>query len=293
MIDNLMIAGSPNSINGFIDSLIISLPYFYLYVIGIMIIISILAYRSKQLTLSGSMAAFLLGSVVTFAFGTGGLLVYLFFVILAGVLSKLNKNNEIYKEAEEIQEKGSIRDWVQVLSNAGPVLIFSLLYIIQPHPLLLIMFGGSICEAVCDTSAGEVGMFFRGRTVSIITGRPQKSGLSGGVSFEGTLGGFIASLIIAMIWYSCFFYPSFSTITYMFVAAFAGFAGCLVDSIMGASVQAHYYDKKNECVTEREEIDGNKLELVRGIRFFNNDRVNLISNIFSVIFALLLGLLIL
>ena len=40
-------------------------------------------------------------------------------------------------------------------------------------------------------------------------------------------------------------------------------------------------------------IDGKKLELVRGIRFFNNDRVNLISNIFSVIFALLLGMLIL
>jgi uncharacterized protein (TIGR00297 family) len=288
-----MIAGNPNSINGFIDSLIVSLPYFYLYIIGIMIAISILAYKSKQLTISGSLAAFVLGSIVTFAFGTGGLLVYVFFVILAGVLSRINKDNDIYKEAEEIQEKGNVRDWVQVVSNAAPVLIFSILYIAQPHPILLIMFGGSICEAVCDTTSGEIGMFFKGHTVSIITGRPQKSGLSGGISFEGTLGGFIASLITAMIWYSCFFYPSFSTITYMFIAAFTGFAGCLVDSILGASIQAHYYDEKSDSLTEKEEIDGKKLELVRGIRFFNNDRVNLISNIFSVIFALLLGMLIL
>lgn len=293
MIDNFMIAGSPNSINGLIDSLIVSLPYFYLYVIGLMIIVSSLAYRAKQLTISGSMAAFMLGTIVTFAFGTGGLIVYVFFVILAGVLSKLNKNNEVYKEAEKLQEKGSTRDWVQVLSNAGPVLLFSVLYIIQPHPILLIMFGGSVCEAVCDTSSGEIGLFFKGRTVSIITGRPQKSGLSGGISFEGTLGGFIASFMIAMIWYSCFFYPSFSTITYMFIAAFAGFAGCFVDSIMGALVQAQYYDEKNDTLTEKEEINGNKLELVRGMRFFNNDRVNLMSNIFSIIFALLLGLLIL
>lgn len=293
MIDNFMIAGNPNSLNGYVDSLIRSLPFFYLYIVMAMIIISIAAFKTKQLTFSGSIAAFFLGTIVTFAFGTGGLLVYIFFVILAAILSRLNKNNEVYKEAEAIQEKGNTRDFVQVISNAAPALVFALLYLVSPHPILLLMFGGSISEAVCDTASGEVGMFFKGRTVSIITGQPQKSGLSGGVSFEGTLGGFIAALITAMIWYSCFFYPSFSTITYMFVAGFAGIAGCFVDSIMGATIQAHYYDKENDMVTEKEEIDGRKLELIRGMRFFNNDRVNLASNIFSVIFALLLGMLIL
>jgi uncharacterized protein (TIGR00297 family) len=293
MIDNFMISGSSNSINGFIDAFIIKLPFFYLYIIAAMVIISIIAYKFKLLSGSGSVAAFTLGTIVVFAFGTGGLLVYMFFMILAAVLAKINENNEVYKEAEEIQEKGNTRDWVQVFSNGGLVMILAIAYLINPNPIILLMFGGSICEAVCDTSAGEIGMLFKGLTVSIITGKPQKSGLSGGISFEGTLGGFIASLITAMIWYSCYFYPSFSTISYMMVAAVTGFAGCLIDSVMGATIQAHYFDEKNNKLTEKEYIDNKRLPLVRGVRFFDNDKVNLMSNLFSIIFAMLLGVLVL
>lgn len=293
MIDNLMRAGSLNSINGLLDSYIIKLPYFYLIVMAIIVIISIISYKTKQLTLSGAISATLLGTVVTLAFGTGGLLVYLFFLIAAGVLSKINQNNEIYKDAEEIQDKGSRRDAVQVFANGGIVFVLAFMYILHPSIIIIIMFGASVCEAVSDTASGEVGMLFNGRTVSIITGIPQKSGLSGGVSYEGTLGGFIAAIITAMIWYTCFFTAGISTITYLFLVIVTGFSGCIVDSLMGASIQAHYYDKETDKLTEKShDKEGHALPLVKGIAFFDNDKVNFFSNLFSVIFALLFSSLI-
>lgn len=294
MIDNLMRAGSSTSINGFIDSYIIKLPYFFLIIFAFMVLLSIILHKTKQLTISGSIVASLLGTVVTLAFGTGGLLVYVFLIVTAGILSQINKNNQIYIEAEELQEKGSQRDSSQVFANGGIAFVLAFIYILQPSVIILIMFGASICESVCDTASGEVGMLFNGRTVSIITGTPQKSGLSGGVSFEGTLGGFVASIITAMIWYTSFFTTGFSTITYFFIVIVTGFSGCIVDSLLGATIQAHYYDKENKKITERShDKDSHKLPLVKGKAFFNNDMVNFFSNLFSVIFALLFSSLIL
>ncbi|MBK5200312.1 MAG: DUF92 domain-containing protein [Spirochaetaceae bacterium] len=294
MIDNLMKAGSLNSINGLLDSYIVKLPYFYLIIVFILVLIAIISYKTKQLTISGAILAAVFGTIVTLAFGTGGLLVYIFFIVAAGVLSKINENNKIYQEAEEIQEKGNQRDAAQVFANAGIVFVLAFIYILQPSIIILIIFGASVSEAVCDTASGEVGMLFNGKTVSIITGIPQKSGLSGGVSYEGTLGGFVAVLITAMIWYTCFFTTGITTITYFFIVTVAGFSGCMVDSLLGASIQAHYYDNQTDKLTEKSHNEeGHALPLVKGNAFFDNDKVNFFSNLFSVIFALLISSLIL
>lgn len=290
MIDNLMKAGNPSSLTGAFDRLIIEIPFFYLILIALMIIVVLVIYKSKQLTISGTVTAFILGVVVVLGFGTGGLLVYIFFIAVAGVFSFLNHDNKIAKEAMTIQEKTGSRDWMQVLANGGLGLVLAMLYIIKPNNILILMFGASIAEAVSDTVAGEVGILLRGRTVSIITGQPQKPGLSGGVSVEGTLAGFVSSIVTAFLWYSCFFYPKFSSLTFFMVASISGFIGCLIDSVIGATIQAHYYDEKNDKITEKSHINGKALPLIKGLRFLDNDKVNLLSNLFAVIFAGFLGL---
>ena len=47
-----------------------------------------------------------------------------------------------------------------------------------------------------------------------------------------------------------------------------------------------HYDPERDEVSEDEERDGRKLELARGIRWVDNDMVNLMSNTFSAVFAL-------
>ncbi|HAF86025.1 MAG TPA: DUF92 domain-containing protein, partial [Sphaerochaeta sp.] len=48
-----------------------------------------------------------------------------------------------------------------------------------------------------------------------------------------------------------------------------------------ATVQAHYYDQKRDCLTEHPTSGGEKLPLERGIRWIDNDLVNLMSNVIA------------
>ena len=64
----------------------------------------------------------------------------------------------------------------------------------------------------------------------------------------------------------------------------AASSALLSDSILGATLQGHYWDPTKQMITEKErDADGNRLELCRGIRWIDNDVVNLISNIISVL----------
>lgn len=285
-------SADPSSIAAFIDKFFLSLNYYYLWIIGILLILTIVAYFTKQLTIGGNIAAFLLGLIIILAFGFGGLSVYLFFIIGAAVLAKLNKHNKIYIEATEIQEKSGSRDFFQVFANGGVGFILAAIYLFFPNPIILIMFGASVAEAVSDTFAGEVGMLSRGKVVSILTGRPLKPGLSGGVSFQGTLASMIGSFLVSLLWYSTYYKPAFNTLTYLAIISLAGFVGCILDSVLGLTIQAHYYDEEEDKLVEIEHKDGKKLPLVRGFKLINNDIINFISNLFSVAFASLFYLII-
>jgi len=284
-MNRFLASASPSSLASFIDNFFLSIDYYVVWIIAILLILSIVAVLTDQLNIGGSIAAFFLGVMIILAFGFGGLGVYLFFIIGAAILSKLNKNNEIYIEARTIQEKSGKRDFAQVFANGGIGFILAALYLFFPHPIIIIMFGASVAEAVSDTFAGEVGMLTKSRVVSILTGRPLKPGLSGGVSFQGTLASLIGSFLIAILWYSVYYSPSIRTISYMAIVTLAGFIGSIVDSILGLTIQAHYYDEKENKIVEKEYLNGKKLPLIRGIRTINNDKVNFLSNMFSVAFA--------
>ncbi|NDG50758.1 MAG: DUF92 domain-containing protein, partial [Rhodospirillales bacterium] len=55
----------------------------------------------------------------------------------------------------------------------------------------------SFAISICDTISSEVGTAIGGKTFNITNFRVMKPGLSGGVSIAGTVGGFIALLLLA------------------------------------------------------------------------------------------------
>ena len=67
----------------------------------------------------------------------------------------------------------------------------------------------------------------------------------------------------------------------------AGFAGAFLDSLLGATVQAIYYDPVREKETERRVFmeNGQPAEPVRGWEWMNNDVVNFISSIFGALMS--------
>jgi uncharacterized membrane protein len=63
------------------------------------------------------------------------------------------------------------------------------------------------------------------------------------------------------------------------IAAGGGFCGSVIDSLLGAALQAQYTCAKTGRYTERPHTDGMPNILVRGYRWITNDAVNLMSTV--------------
>ena len=209
----------------------------------------------RQLSLSGALAAFLVGFSTTWILGFGALFTLLFFIIAAGVLGKLSKRIR-GREMETMQAKGGRRDAMQVFANGLFALIGALLYAHRQEPAYLVMFAASVAEAASDTFAGDVGVLSRRDPVSIITGRPMKRGLSGAVSPLGLASGMLGAILIALTAWALLLPPVWGSLKEAGVIAAAAFFGCLIDSVLGATVQAHYWDEEREMLTEHSHKNG-------------------------------------
>lgn len=225
------------------------------------------SYVARFLTLSGSLATFFLAVII---YGIGGwqwTAPILVFFVLSSLLSKFGRSRKV--PFEQVFEKSSTRDWGQVLANGGvpaSVTVFSVLFPLYDfYPLYL----GALAAATADTWGTEIGVLARGKTVSILRLTSVEPGTSGGISEYGTIGGAIGAAVVALSGY-----PWYTELRTTLSVVAAGVAGSLIDSLLGATVQAQY--KCGVCgkITEREMHCGQTTELHRGVRWIGNDVVN-------------------
>ena len=252
----------------------------YLSVLAVIVAISL--WR-KWVTVSGAIAAFVLGLFILYIGGFTAFIILLFFFVAGSLMGKVSKSFNL------LEKKGDKRDVFQVLANGLPALIALLIFKFSSHKAAaLVAYSASLAEALADTWAGDIGRLSRKDPVSIITRTKVPKGISGGVTSLGFMGAMLASLLIAMLYVGC---VDFNLVGGAFVIVW-GFLGSVFDSILGATIQVQYRDG-NGKLTEKGELDGKKLERVRGIPFVDNDMVNLLSGLFSMSFAyccaLLLG----
>ncbi|MDD3057655.1 MAG: DUF92 domain-containing protein [Sphaerochaeta sp.] len=282
----------PNgSLSSLFNQVFFSLPFAFWALALIMLVVSVASYKSKQLTLGGSFAAFLVGLIPTYVLGFGALATLLLFFIAAGVLGKIAKRI-CTVDVMKIHKKGGTRDAMQVYANGFMALLAGLLYALNPTMSFLVMFGSAVGEAASDTFASEVGILSKTKPVSIITGKPMTPGLSGAVSPLGLASGLLGAVLIGLCFWGCFLPLAPKSAAYASVVALSSFFGCLIDSVLGATVQAHYYDEVNDRITERSEVDGRTLVLERGVRWIDNDMVNFMSNVIAALFGMSMSLLI-
>jgi len=229
------------------------------------------------------------GTVVgTLIFACGGPLSWLvlmaFFVSSTG-LGYLGRSAK--RGLAKIHQKGGRRDLVQVLANGGVGMVTAVLFFLTGNPAWAAGFAVSFASSNADTWAGEIGVLSRSEPVSLVGLRPVRRGASGGVSGLGTaaaLGGalFIALVVALVDIPRAVFGGRFAAIV-LYVTA-GGFLGALLDSLLGATVQAQYEMRGDAgtaggpALTERSRAaDGSPNRLVRGLRWVTNDTVNLAS----------------
>ena len=272
----------------FLDARYFSLPFSMRLVIALaaVLVIGLIAYRKRQLNLSGVVAAVVMGAAATVMGGFTSLSLYLFFLISAAVIGKLSKR---IRGLDRIHKKGGRRDAVQVLANGGAALAAMLIHAFDSSPVYLAVFTACLAEACSDTWASEIGVLSKSEPVSILTFTKVPKGLSGGVSLLGTCSAMLSSVLYGIFAFSCYDGINLSLVM---VVIFSSFAGVMTDSVLGATLQAHFYDEKEDIITEHSrDRKGNALKLVRGLRFMDNDMVNLTSNIITFVLASFFGFL--
>lgn len=250
--------------------------------LGASAVVAIFAYRRSSLSFSGMMAAMLMG---TLYYALGSMVWYgtlLAFFISSTLLSKVKKRMKASYEAN--YEKTGRRDAGQVFANGGIGMVLCVLYAIWPEPLILWAYIGVMATVTADTWATEIGSLSRAQPRSVLTWKQIPTGTSGGISALGTsaavAGGlFIGCGAVVFQWFanaSLLDWPE--ALLFIAISMIAGTAGAMVDSVMGATVQVMYRCSQCGSVVERRDHCGHAADHIRGLRWMNNDRVNLISS---------------
>jgi uncharacterized protein (TIGR00297 family) len=257
-------------------------------------LLAIGAYRFRSVTPGGAAAGVALGTLL---FASGGALFWLLmgaFFISSTILSRFKREQK--SAAAGLQEKHEVRDAVQVLANGGAALFWALLYLIFPGPQLLTGVVVSFAAANADTWAGEMGTLSSCPPVLITSGAQVSPGRSGGITLLGMAASAAGALFIALLFFVLsLLLPAFpsgnpvgSPVLYALLVTAGGFAGSLIDSLLGATLQAQYTDPVTGEYTERPSSAAGPHTLQRGVAAINNDAVNGLS-FFTASFAAVLA----
>jgi uncharacterized protein (TIGR00297 family) len=230
-----------------------------------MLFIMGMVYHKKWLSMAGTTAAVLLGSMIIFAVGPIYLIPISIFFIVGSLTSKLHPKS---KDA-------SGRNAFQVFANGLIAVLCMMAFAMTKNDMYILASFASVAVSFADTISSDIGIYFKHKTYDITTMRPVKVGLSGGISLVGTLAGILASVIFALI------------VGYIFnlgnderlIIAIAGASGMILDSILGSLWQAKY--QQNDDITEEKTYSN---ILIKGFSWLNNDGVNLLANVIVVSF---------
>lgn len=261
---------------------------FHRVLVGLIIslAVAVFSFRHDALSASGTLAAILVGELV-FVFGGVDWFVILAAFFLTSVFFtrfKAERKTEAMKEFA----KGGVRDFWQVLANGGIAGLLALAFYYYKSPVVFFAFLGVIATVNADTWATELGILLKGRPRLITTWQQVRTGTSGAVSFGGTVAALAGASAIALVFFATQFFfnkPYFPkelsllSLEMFLIIVFCGLLGTLVDSLLGATLQAMYYC--THCKTETEKAMhycGRQTTAIRGLKWFDNDIVNLASS---------------
>lgn len=237
------------------------------------------AWKEGYLSKSGSIAAFFVGIGIQFGFHYQGFILLGVFFLTSSLLSKFKKDKKT--KMEDMHEKGSTRDYMQVIANGGAAAIVSLLYGWNGEHGLIVLFAVLLAAANSDTWASEIGPLSRNKPFSIRTFKKAEAGTSGAMSVTGTFAGIMGSLLIGLCAFMLF---PISIGEFLLIFVF-GFIGNLIDTILGAFVQAEYKCTVCGAKVEKRIHHDRKAKKIKGFTVLNNDAVNILSGVIAALLA--------
>ncbi|MEA2075270.1 MAG: DUF92 domain-containing protein [Euryarchaeota archaeon] len=229
------------------------------------------AYVKRKINTSAFIGTLTLGVLILLLFGLKfgyvGLLALFTFFMFGNLVTRYKYDKKVKLGAAEGNR--GMRGINNVLGNGLSPLIFAVLYAASSQSqstLFVLGFSGSVATACADTFSTEIGQA-EGNPRLITTLKNVPVGTNGGVSLPGFGASLIGSGLISLVCLA-FVISNVEThikITFFIICLLAGFLGCVVDSILGATVE-----------------DRNPLRL-------NKHHVNILATLSGGIVAMLLG----
>lgn len=226
--------------------------------------LALLSWTVGWLTTGGAIAALFVGGAVLVGAAVPGVVLLLLFFVSGSWLT--------YRTGRSTR---SGRTGWQVLANGGWAAggaLAALLGWTWGWALL----AGSLAAAQADTWATEIGRGARRPPrliTSITSARRVPPGTSGGVTPRGTSGGLLGAALMGGTAVAVGFRPAVAI-----GATLGGTVGMVVDSVLGATVQAVYRcDVCGRELETRRHPCGGTLHRIRGIDWIRNDAVNFLA----------------
>ena len=249
------------------------------------------AYVKRSVDGTGATAGFLMGTLIYLAGGPWFWILLMLFFVSASAISRLPGRKKIPGETVPTQLRGSRRDHVQVFANGAPALIVALIYAAMPGIELGVLFAVAIASANADTWAGELGVFSAHPPVLITSGEPVQAGRSGAISPLGLSAAALGAGIIAVGYgagHVLVYGLEPAAPAFAVLVGFGGFVGAVLDSFLGATIQAQYREEDPEGAFHDTPRTGDRdRKPDRGFRFVTNDIVNLMSGSLAVVIGAL------
>lgn len=252
------------------------------------------ALARRSLTPVGALAGVAVGAGIWIAGGLAAWSLLALFFVSSTLLSRVGRDAK--EETQALTGKGARRDALQVLANGGPALLSALAWLATREPVFRVGMAAALAAANADTWASEIGLLSSRQPVSIMGFRPVPRGRSGGVTLLGLVASLAgAALIGAAYGLSCrlaswCLLPAASGALLVWGC---GFLGSVVDSLLGATVQARYRDAATAQYSERRlGPSGEANALAGGLRIMTNDGVNFASGLAVAALAPLLAALV-
>jgi uncharacterized protein (TIGR00297 family) len=195
--------------------------------------LALLAWSLEVLDRYGAGAAWVLGLWVALGAGLGWLLLMTTFTVVGVLTTAYGKRRKALLElaAEDAGE----RTWRNVVANGAAAALAVLAYLLLPEygMAATLAFTTAVAASTADTMASEIGCLSPKprRIVTPFEVMPQ--GANGAVSLRGQVAAAIGATLIS----AAAFWLVALPLHLLWIPALAGFFGCQLDSVLGATLE--------------------------------------------------------
>lgn len=244
-------------------------------------IVFLLVFFTNLITYYGSIISLIIVFCFSFCGGINALIYLISCYIISVICALIKKVKKINKN---IEKKSGKKDAIQILANGIFPTVVIIIYCLTKNDILFIVSLIGIGSNLVDSVSSDIGCLSSKKPYDFLKRKYVQTGLSGGVTLLGSSVSFAVSLFCSFVIFlmykgQYYFIPIFT----LFI-----FSGTIIDSLLGSAIQ-----NKNIClvcseITEKEFHCDTKCEHYSGIRFVDNDVVNLLSSLINVSLSLIL-----